>query len=168
MKKGACLFLKIHNSIDGEVLGLINYNEFVKELMDYLEFVFFGKGNISRIFNVCKAFYRSKKQDRSLMAYFMDYKKTYEELNMLLPFNQDGKIYEAQWEQMVVMGFLTGLPSEYDSAKSQILSSLEISSFQDTFSKILRKENSSPTLSPAQISSALVGQILVSQGSNNT
>ena len=57
MKKGACLFLKIHNSIDGEVLGLINYSEFVKELMDYLEFVFFGKGNISRIFNVCKAFY---------------------------------------------------------------------------------------------------------------
>ena len=34
--------------------------------MDYLEFVFSQKGNVSHIFDVCKTFYRSKKQDRSL------------------------------------------------------------------------------------------------------
>ena len=55
--------------------------------MDYLEFVYSGKGNIPRIFNVCRAFYRSKKQNRSLMEFFMDYKKTCEELNVLLPFS---------------------------------------------------------------------------------
>ena len=44
--------------------------------MDYLEFVYFGKRNIYRIFDVCLTFYRSKKQDRSLMKFFMDYKKT--------------------------------------------------------------------------------------------
>ena len=53
------LFLQIRNSIDGKVLTLINHCEFVKELMDYLEFVYSGKGNISRIFDVCRAFYRS-------------------------------------------------------------------------------------------------------------
>ena len=37
--------------------------------MDYLEFVFSGKGNIFRIFNACQAFYRSEKQDRSLMKF---------------------------------------------------------------------------------------------------
>ena len=50
---------------------------------------------------------------------------------------------------MAVMGFLAALPSEYDSAKAQILSSLEISSLQETFSKILRTKVSSssfPTL----------------------
>ena len=31
---------------------VINYCEFVKELMDYLEFLFSGKDNVSRIFDV--------------------------------------------------------------------------------------------------------------------
>ena len=33
------LFLQIHNSIDDKVLTLINHCEYVKELMEYLEFV---------------------------------------------------------------------------------------------------------------------------------
>ena len=44
--------------------------------MEYLEFVYSGKGNISRIFDVCRTFYRIEKQDWSLT----DYKKTYEDL----------------------------------------------------------------------------------------
>ena len=55
------------------------------------------------------------------------------------------------------MGFLAALPSEYDSTKVQILSNLKISSFQETFSRILRTEISSPT-PPTQMSSALVGR----------
>ena len=46
------LFLQIRNSIDSKVLTLINHCEFVKELMEYLEFVYYGKGNISCIFYV--------------------------------------------------------------------------------------------------------------------
>ena len=56
-----------------------------------------------------------------------------------------------------MMGFLVALPLEYDFVKAQILSSLEISSFQETFSRILRIEISS-TPPFAQMSSALVGQ----------
>ena len=63
LEDDARLFLQIRNSIDSKVLGFINHCVFVKELMDYLEFVFFGKGNVSRIFDVCKAFYRSEKHD---------------------------------------------------------------------------------------------------------
>ena len=89
------LFLQICNSIDGKLLTLINHCEYVKELMEYLEFVCSGKGNISRIFNVYRAFYRTKKQDRSLTELFMDYKKTYEDLNTLLPFSLDVKVQQA-------------------------------------------------------------------------
>lgn len=45
----------------------------------------------------------------------MNYKKTYEEINMLLPFSPDVKVQQAQQEQMAVMGFLVGLPVEYES-----------------------------------------------------
>ena len=48
------------------------------------------------------------------MAYFMEYTKTYEELNMLLPFSSDVKAQQVEWEHMVVKGFLASLPSEYD------------------------------------------------------
>ena len=120
MEDDALLFLQIRNSIDGKVLILINHCEFVKELMEYLEFMYFGKGNISRIFDVCRVFYRY--ENRSLIEFFMDYKKTYEELNMLLPFIPNVKVQQAQREKMAMMGFLAALHFEYDSVKAQILS----------------------------------------------
>ena len=59
---------------------------------------------------------------------------------------------------MAVMGFQAALPFEYDSVRAQILSSPEVSSFQETFSRILRIEISLPALLAAQMSSALVGR----------
>ena len=63
----------------------------------------------------------------------MDYKKTYEELNVFLLFTPDVKVQQDQREKMAVMGFLATLPSKYDSVKTQILSSPKVSSFQETF-----------------------------------
>ena len=119
--------------------------------------MYYGKGNISRIIDVCRAFYSTEKQDLSLTKLFMDYKKTYEELNTLLPFSLDVKVQQDQWEKMAVMGFLAALPLEYDSVKVQILSSPKISSFQETFSRILHAKTSSSSSPSAQMSSVLVG-----------
>ena len=94
------------------------------------------KGNISCIFDVFRAFYHSEKQDRSLTEFFMDYTKTYEELNVLLPFSPNVKVQQDQREKMAVMGFLAAVPYEYDYLKTQILSNPEVSSFQETFSRI--------------------------------
>ena len=47
LEDDARLFLQICNSIDGKVLTLIYHYDFVKELMDYLKFVYSRKGNIS-------------------------------------------------------------------------------------------------------------------------
>ena len=118
MEEDARLFIQIRNSINSKVLGLVNHYEFVKKLIDYLEFVFSKKGNVSRIFDVCKAFYQSEKQDQSLTQFFMAYKKIYEELNMFMPFSPDVKVQQSQREQMAVMRFLAALPFEYDLAKA--------------------------------------------------
>ena len=82
---------------------------------------------------------------------------------MLMPFSPDVKVQQIQREQMTVLGFLAALPSKYVSAKAQILSSPEISSLQETFSRILCIEvssSSSPTLMSAQTTSALIGQTI--------
>ncbi|KAK2980702.1 hypothetical protein RJ640_001274 [Escallonia rubra] len=145
LREDARLILQIRNSIDGEIIGLINHCEFVKELIDYLEFLYSGKCNISRIYDVCRAFYRPEKETKTLTAFFMDFKKTYEELNMLLPFSKDKdiKVQQAQREQMAVMSFLGALPPEFDTAKSQILSGTDITSLQEVFSRVLRTESTS-------------------------
>ena len=84
--------------------------------------------------------------------------KRHEELNTLLPFSPDVKVQQAQREKMAMMGFLAALPSEYDSVKAQILASPKISSFQETFNRILRTETPSCNPPSTQISSALVGR----------
>ena len=58
----------------------------------------------------------------------MDYKKIYEEFNMLMPFSPDVKVQQSEREHMTVMGFLVALPSKYDLTKTQILFSPKISS----------------------------------------
>ena len=118
LEDDARLFLQIRNSIDDKVLTLINHCEYVKELMNYLEFVYSDKGNISRMFDVCRAFYHTKKQDWFLTELFIDYKKIYEELNKLLPFSPNVKVQQELREKMTVMGFLAALPLKYDSVKA--------------------------------------------------
>ena len=101
MEGDARLFIQIRNSINNKVLGLVNHCEFVKELMDYLEFVFSGKENVSRIFDMCKAFYRSKKQDQSLTEFFMAYKRYMKSLICLYPLVQMSKfskVNENRWQ----------------------------------------------------------------------
>lgn len=152
----ARLFLQIRNSIDNEVINLINHCEFVKEPMGYVEFIYSGKGNLTRMFGVCKAFYRAEKRNQTLTNYFMSFKQTYEELNELLPMSTEIKIQQQQREQMAIMSFPVRLPSEFDSAKSQILSGSSISSLQEVFSRILRTENSSTSSNNHVSNSALI------------
>ena len=45
MEEDAHRYLQIRNSIDSEVIGLINHCEFVKELMDYLKILYSRKRN---------------------------------------------------------------------------------------------------------------------------
>jgi len=160
LRDDARIFLQIRNSIDTEVIGLVNHCEFVKDLLDYLAFLYSGKGNISRIYDVCKEFYRPEKQDRSLTEYFMGFKRVYEELNSLLPFSTDVKTQQSQREQMAVMSFLAGLPPEFDAARTQILSSPEITTLRDTFTRIfLRSEGSR--------SAPIITSALMSRGTSN-
>ncbi|KAH6783579.1 endonuclease V family protein [Perilla frutescens var. hirtella] len=142
MRDDARLFLSIHNSIDSTVIGLITHCKTVKSLLKYLEFLYSGKENVSRIFDVCQAFYMPEKDDRSLTDYFMAFKKTYAELNELLPFDADISVQQTQRKKMAVMSFLAGLSSDFEIAKSQVLSDTKISSLDEAFSWILRNEHS--------------------------
>ena len=158
LQNDARLFLQIRNSIESSVIPLINHCEYVKELIEYLDFLYYGQKNISRIYSVCQAFHRGEQQDQSLTAYVMGFKRMYEELNTLLPISADVKKMQKQREQIAVMSFLTGLRPEFDSLRSQFLNESDIPSLQDTFARVLRNE----TVEPSHVSAP--NSALISRG----
>lgn len=85
----------------------------------------------------------------------MDFKRIYEELIMLLSYNSNVKVQQSQREQMAIMSFLAGLPSKFDNVKSQILSSSEIVSLKDIYSRVLHTEKT-PSTPHVQFSGAPV------------
>ncbi|CAM8999069.1 unnamed protein product [Rhodiola kirilowii] len=151
----ARLVLQIRNSIDASVIRLVSLCHTVKALLAYVEFLYSEKGNISRMYTVCQAFYRPEKGDQSLTDYFTEFKKIYEELNELLPFSPDIVVQHAQREKMALMSFLAGLPSEFETAKSQILSDSKVASLEDAFRRVLHTETRP---SPPPPSSAFIGR----------
>lgn len=56
LQQDARMFLQIINSIEPSVSTLVSHCEYVKELIDYLDFLYSGQSNISRIYSVCKSF----------------------------------------------------------------------------------------------------------------
>ncbi|KAJ0668122.1 hypothetical protein HanPI659440_Chr17g0685441 [Helianthus annuus] len=105
--------------------------------MDYWDFLYSWQRNISRVYNVCKTFNRGDQLDRSIIVYVMEYKKTYEEMNTLLPISTDVRVMQTQVEQTAVLSFLTGLRPEFDAIRSQFLNEPNIPSLQEKFARIL-------------------------------
>lgn len=68
--------MQITNSINSEVAGLVDHCELVKGLMNYLEFLYSGKGNVSGIYDVCQAFYRAENAVKSLIVHFHGIQET--------------------------------------------------------------------------------------------
>lgn len=67
-------FLKIINSISSDVVLLVTHCRNAKALMVYLEFLYSGKGNISRMYDICQAFYKPDKGDIRMTDYYMEFR----------------------------------------------------------------------------------------------
>ncbi|KAK4253928.1 hypothetical protein QN277_009372 [Acacia crassicarpa] len=153
----AKLFLQIQNSIEGDILPSVCHYNTVKELIDYLELLYSGKGNITRIHEVCKGFYRAEQQGHPLKNFFIEFNKMYEEMRRLMPPTTDLQAQIDNMEKQAIMSFLTTLDLAYETVRSQILSSSKLPSLQDVYSRVLRADSlAHPALNPN--ASALVGQ----------
>lgn len=155
LRDDARLYLQIKNSIESEIIGLVDHCESVKELLEFLDFLYSGKEQVHRMFEVCMQFFRAEQKAESVTSYFMRLKKIIAELGLLLPFSPDVKVQQVQREKMAVMIFLNGLLPEFGMAKTQILSDSKIPSLDDAFTRVLRIESSPTSVSIPQPSSAL-------------
>lgn len=60
LRNDAQLILKIENSIDTKVEGLLTHWVFVKDMMEHLKFPYSIKGNIPHNYDVCNNFNNTK------------------------------------------------------------------------------------------------------------
>lgn len=88
---------------------MVNHANKVKDLMEHLDFLYFGKGNLYHIYDVCHDYYIIKQNGLSLQVFFSKYMSFQEEFNCLLPVNPNFKTQYNQQEHMIVMSFLTNL-----------------------------------------------------------
>ncbi|KAK4255599.1 hypothetical protein QN277_008579 [Acacia crassicarpa] len=153
----ARIFFQIQNSIEPQILASVSHCNIVKEIMDYLDFLFSGKGNFTRIHEVCKGFYRSQQQGRPLKDFFIDFKKLYEEMKVLMSPQADLQTRIKNLEVQAIISFLEALDPSYDTIRSQVLSSQELPSLDDVFSRVLRADSLvCPSVDPN--ASALAGR----------
>ena len=113
LRDDAYLYLQIKNCINSEVIGLVDHCKTFKELLEFLDFLYSGKEQIHRMFEVCLQFFRAKQRAQFVTSYFMCIKKIIAKLAWLLPFSPNVKVQQAQREKMTVMIFLNGLLLEF-------------------------------------------------------
>ena len=75
---------------------MVDHCEFVKKLLDFLDFLYSGKEQVHRMFEVRMQFFCAEQKAESVTSYFMLLKKITVELGLLLPLNRDVKVQQTQ------------------------------------------------------------------------
>ena len=91
LRDDARLYLHIKNAIESDIIWLVDHCESVKELLEFLDFLYSGKEQVHRMFEVFMHFSRAEQKAESVTSYFMRLKKITAELGLLLPFSPDVK-----------------------------------------------------------------------------
>ena len=84
---------------------MVDHCKSVKYLLEFLDFLYSGKEQVYRMFEVCMQFFHAEQKVESVTSYFMYLKKIIAELSLLLPFSLDVKVQQAQREKMAIMIF---------------------------------------------------------------
>ncbi|KAJ0111828.1 hypothetical protein Patl1_02734 [Pistacia atlantica] len=132
------LFNQIQNTLDSFVDDVIGHCDTIKELWEYLEFLYASKQDLSHAHELLLKIYRVNMQEKTLLEYYTEIKQAFEEKRAMFPVPTDVKMMQAQEEQVVVQCFLSGLRPEYEIARTQLLTDETLPSLTDVFASLLR------------------------------
>ncbi|KAL3728719.1 hypothetical protein ACJRO7_033323 [Eucalyptus globulus] len=150
------------NSMESNVVDMVTHIDTVRQLWEYLNVLYSGQDNLSRIYELLQEFYRFERKGHSITQCFADFKRLYDELNDVLPISADVQQMQRQREQLAVMGFLGSLGSKYETVRSQILGGENIASLTDMFAQ----DTTSMVGSSALVSQTRTGSGNRSDGGN--
>lgn len=136
-----------------------------KEVWDSLSDTYAADQNVNRIYQLCEELFVAKQHDKSLPFFYSYIKGRWEEPNLYPPYPTSVDEWKKQREKWKVLTFLSGLNSEYASARSQMLTGSALPSLNVAFSRLSRLGIDSSLATSVPHKSALLS---AGRGSNST
>jgi hypothetical protein len=124
------------NSIESHIGSSCIYLPTTKDIWDHLSHMYFGTGNITRIYEVCKQYFGLEQGDPTVDEYYNQVVAIGKERNLYQPLSTDLKKMEQQRQDVDVVWFLLGLKPEIESVRAQILGGSKLPSLLEVFSRI--------------------------------
>ena len=140
--------------METNIADMCTHLDTCKDIWEYIQLLF--SNNLTRMYDLTCEFYHLKQDGRSVTDYFASLKRVHEELNVIQPLSTDLDVMRRQREQMVVLRFLAGLTSEFDSVKAQILGGAELPTLAETYARVMRTVSSPSVPEPGDSKSALL------------
>lgn len=95
----------------------------MKSYWECLQDVYFGLENVTPLYDVCKQYFGLEQGNQSLTKYYSQIMHVLQERNMYQSLTTGITRMEMQRQDMDVVRFLSGLKSEYELVRAQILCS---------------------------------------------
>ncbi|KAK4836176.1 hypothetical protein QYF36_019499 [Acer negundo] len=126
------------NSMEPSIATSTMWVDTTKELWDSLRDRFGLSKNISRIYDIYASFFSCQQGDKSLNEHFGVLEGLWGELNSYCPITTDEKQLRKQWEELLVVRFLSSLHPVYESAKNSILTEKELPTMKEVYARLKR------------------------------
>lgn len=126
------------------VSDLVSHCQTVKQIWTYLDLLYSGKNNASRVYEASQAFNHYSIGDKSVTDHFAEFSKLNEEFNALLSITADVKKMLEQRELLSMMTYLRSLRPEFSVVRSQILGDVSVTTVNEAFARVLRVTHESP------------------------
>ncbi|XP_043693371.1 uncharacterized protein LOC122643864 [Telopea speciosissima] len=150
--ENATLLCWLWNSMEPSIASNVMFHKTAKGVWNELKESYSQDTNLSRIYDVYERFFSFKQDGKSLGEYYSSLKGMWEELNVYHPISTDAAVIKSQRSEFLVAKFLSGLDSDLQSVKSQLLTGEKIPSMNEAYCRIQRvvspsvvKSDSAPT-----------------------
>ena len=96
----------------------------MKVLWYFLKDLWGESGNINRIYDVIQKLFRKKQDGRPMDAHYGEFSRLAEDLRQKFSITYDVKQMQSQWNQLMILAYLSTLDPVYSSARPQIIGAL--------------------------------------------
>ena len=124
--------------MDTNVSNLVSHCSSVKQLWTYLDELYSGRQNTSRMYDVVRAWSHCSMDSRNVTEFFGEFSRLSAEFDTLLPIASDIKQMIAQRELLKMLTFLRNLRPEFSAIRSQILGDISVVTLSEAYARVLR------------------------------
>lgn len=145
----ANILVRMWGCIEPSILTHVVYSDTTKGAWELLREMFSGVDNLRRTYDLHQSFFSLAMDGSSLEDFYGRFRAVCDELDMAEPVTADVTVMRRQRDSMRVARFLSALPSSFEGARSQILSSKALPPLSEVFHRL--RQTTIPTGAPLPV-----------------